>query len=93
MSKNQQKIVSLNLHVLREKSIKTWKNKFLENFRKFLENFRKFSDFLKEFPELKNNENTEKPASLKVDNLHVFRENSCTFSKEKKEVKKLTFKH
>jgi len=86
MSKNQQKIVSLNLHVLREKSIKTWKNKFLENFRKF-------SDFLKEFPELKNNENKEKPASLKVDNLHVFRENSCTFSKEKKEVKKLTFKH
>ena len=51
---------------------------------KFWKIFEKISDFY-EFPELRKREKTQKkPASLKVENLHVFRENLCTLSKAKK---------
>ena len=38
------------------------------------------------FQNLKLMKNTEKLASLKVENLHVFQENSCTFSKAKRKM-------
>jgi len=50
---------------------------------KIFENFWKISDFLMNFQNLELMKNTENQQAQKMENLHVFRENSCTFSKAK----------
>ena len=50
---------------------------------KIFENFWKISDFLMNFQNLELMKNIENQQAQKMENLHVFRENSCTFSKAK----------
>ena len=51
---------------------------------KIFEIFWKISDFLMNFQNLELMKNTENQQAQKMENLHVFRENSCTFSKAKR---------
>ena len=74
--KSAQKTASLKWHAFREKVKKLKKNKIFENFWKI-------SDFLMNFQNLELMKNTENQQAQKMENLHVFRENSCTFSKAK----------
>ena len=48
--------------------------------------FWKISDFLMNFQNLELIKNTENQQAQKMENLHVFRENSCTFSKAKRKI-------
>ena len=53
---------------------------------KIFENFWKISDFLMNFQNLELIKNTENQQAPKMENLHVFRENSCTFCKVKRKM-------
>jgi len=75
--KSAQKTASLKWHAFREKVKKLKKIKIFENFWKI-------SDFLMNFQNLELMKNTENQQAQKMENLHVFRENSCTFSKAKR---------
>ena len=61
------------------KSQKNLKNKIFGN---FLKN----SDFFMNFQNLELIKNTENQQAQKMENLHVFRENLCTFSKAKRKM-------
>ena len=77
--KSAQKTTSLKWHAFREKSQKIKKNKIFEIFWKI-------SDFLMNFQNLELMKNTENQQAQKMENLHVFQENSCTFSKAKRKM-------
>ena len=53
---------------------------------KIFENFWKISDFLMNFQNLELMKNTENQQAQKMENLHVFRENLCAFSKAKRKM-------
>ena len=74
--KSAQKTASLKWHAFREKVKKL----------KFLKFFWKISDFLMNFQNLELMKNTENQQAQKMENLHVFQENSCTFSKAKRKM-------